>query len=111
MSTSAPNTPPGVVAIVMAEDGHVIATATDFHREAPGGFELWDGQRMRAAKEAQWKAIDALCSPVVSKALDDYTTEQVFRKMQEKNNVRIVLIALGHPPDAQADFDHRSRRR
>lgn len=103
--------PPGVVGVVTTADGDVIASASDFIREAPGRFKLYEGQEQRLRQALRFKVVDAHCSPIVAHALDTYTIDQVFQQVQRKHGYRIYYVAVGHPPEAQEYFDYRSRNR
>lgn len=51
--------PQGVIAIMTAPDGDVIATATDFNRSGMGGCKLWEAQMWRARQQVKWSAVKA----------------------------------------------------
>ena len=103
--------PQGVIAIVTAPDGSVVATATDFNRSGYGGCELYEAQGLRAEREAKRNAVKAYCSPAVTDALSTHLIEQVFDALRQKGGHRLMCKAVGYGRDAQEYFDHRHGRR
>lgn len=95
--------PQGIVAIVTNGTGDVIATASDFDRQTPGGFKLWEGQRHRARQSVMWNTVKAYSSTALSDAVDYYLAEQLFNAMQRKSNHRITYRAVGYSDDIAAE--------
>lgn len=100
-NTNKPKTPPppGVVALFIAPNGHVIASATDFELSAPGGCSLAEGQSWRARDRVKWQAVKAFSSPAMTDALDGYLLEQIADRMLQKG-YRIHIVEIGHSKDA-----------
>lgn len=109
-SPSSPKSPEpcGVIAIITSADGYVIAAESDFERQTPGGFKLWDAQRIRAADLAASAAVKAYCNPVLANSLDPYLCLQIWRALREKGKYRMTFRAIGYPEDVQAELDRRS---
>lgn len=95
MSATKFTPPPGVVALFIAPDGHVIASANDFDRTRPGGCSIVKGQTWRARDRVKWEAVKALASPAVTDALDGYLLEQIADRMLRKG-YRIHIVEIGH---------------
>ena len=87
--------PLGIVAMLVDRDGREIATASDFKREAPGGYTLRQGQQYRAKMALCGAVMRALASPRLSDAIDNYTAERIVEGMQ-KQGCRIIIIPIGH---------------
>lgn len=83
--------PPGVTAIYIYE-GRVIASASDFDRNAPGGCTLREGQTWRAARRLSIEVVKALASPTLYEGLDGHDCEQIVRKMKGRQ----LIVAIGH---------------
>lgn len=99
--------PRGVIAIMTAPDGSVIATHADFDRSAPGGCELWEGQKWRARQQVKWGAVRAYCSPVIMDALGGYMLEQVADALCQRGH-KITYRAIGYPDPDVIDAVQRS---
>jgi hypothetical protein len=87
--------PAGVVALFLAPDGHVIASAVDFN-QARNGMPLEDSQRARAEQALAHRVVAALASPLLAKALDGFALDTVMRKMTEAG-CRTVVLHVGGP--------------
>lgn len=92
MTSSAAPAPSGVTAIYLY-DGRVIASASDFAPDRPGGFTVHEAQEYRARSALNCAVVRALASPALHENLGAYECEQIVRKM--KGSVRI----LRHGPD------------
>ena len=75
-------TPAGVVALFIAPDGCVIASACDFD-QARSGMPLEDAQETRARAVLAGRVVRALASPLLANALDGYALDVAMRKMGE----------------------------
>lgn len=83
--------PPGVTAVYVY-DGRVIAHASDFDRDRPGGFTVLEAQTHRVEQRLAIEVIHALASPALYENLDAYACEQIVRKMKGKSYV----LPVGH---------------
>ena len=90
--------PQGIIAILTAPTGEVIATATDFNRSGMGGCKLWEAQMWRARDAVKKKAIDAYSSPVIVEALSGYLLDQVAEALCRKGH-KITIRAIGWGDD------------
>lgn len=99
--------PQGVIAILTAPDGDVIATASDFNRSGIGGCKLWEAQMWRARQQVKWAAVKAYCSPTVTNALGGYMLEQIADALCQKGH-QISYRAIGYSDDVAADLRQRS---
>lgn len=96
--------PQGVIAIMTAPDGRVVATHADFEPSGMGGLELWQAQRYRAQQQVKWAAVRAYCSPVVANAIDRYLSSRIADDLCSKQGGhRIVCRAVGYPDDIAAE--------
>lgn len=98
--------PMGVVAIMTAPDGRVIATVADCDLSGLGGFKLWEAQRYRAKNAVQWQAVQAYCSPVMFDALSAYQCHQIADALCAKGH-RITYHAIGWDDEIAAELSGR----
>lgn len=96
--------PQGVIAIMTAPDGDVIATATDFNRSGMGGCTLWEAQKWRTRDAVQWQAVRAYCSDVVFQALDSFTVDRISRCLLDKGKHQISYRTVGYGDDVAAEI-------
>ncbi len=99
MSDEKTTEPQGVIAIMTAPDGYVIATHADFERQSYGGFKLWDAQRMRTGEAVKRKAVRAYCSDHLVKALEAYTIDRMAEDLIQRGKYRVTYRAIGYPED------------
>ena len=78
--------PDGVTAVYVY-DGRVIAHASDFKPDRPGGFTTFEAQSHRAKSELAWEVVRALASPALWENLTTYDCEQIVNKMKGKIHV------------------------
>lgn len=97
--------PQGIIAIMTAPDGEVIATHADFYRSTPGGCKLWEGQMWRARDQVKWAAVRAYCSPVIIAAIDNYTCTQIGDALCGKGGHKIAYRAIGYSPEISTDVE------
>jgi hypothetical protein len=98
--------PQGVIAIMTAPDGNVIATAADFNRSGMGGCELWEAQMWRARDAVKWQAVRAYCSTIMIEALSNYTMTKIADELCSKGH-KITLRAIGWGDDVAAEIKRR----
>lgn len=103
--TEKPN-PQGIIAIMTAPDGHVIATAADFNRSGMGGCTLWEAQMWRARDQVKWATVRAYCSSIVIDAIDSYTMTQIADALLRKGH-KLTLRAIGYPEDVRTEVESR----
>lgn len=94
--------PVGVLAIMTSPDGQVIATASDFERQAPGGYKLWEAQRYRARQQVMWATVRAYCSDAIVDAITDYLSTQIAEALCRKGH-RITIKAIGWNEEISAE--------
>jgi hypothetical protein len=94
----------GVLAIMTAPDGRVIATAADFERQAPGGYKLWEAQRYRARQQVKWATVRAYSSEVLVQAISDHMSEQIAAALCQKGH-RLTIKAIGWDGEAAAEVE------
>ncbi len=99
--------PRGVIAIMTAPDGSVIATHADFGRTTPGGCRLWEGQKWRASDQVKWAAVRAYCSDVIVSAISAYTSTKIAEELCQKGGHKIIFRAIGYPEDEAAEVERR----
>ena len=68
-------------------DGRVIAHASDFARDRPGGFDVIEAQTYRAKQRLAIEVVRALSSPALYENLDAYHCEQILQRMKGKMQV------------------------
>lgn len=90
--------PQGIIAIMTAPNGEVIATATDFNRSGMGGCKLWEAQSWRARDAVKWQAVRAYSSTVLTEALSSYLCTQIADALCQKGH-KITLRAVGYGDD------------
>lgn len=97
--------PRGVIAIMTTPTGDVLATASDFDLSAPGGCQLWEGQKWRAQQQVKWAAVKAYCSPALTKALGGYMLEQIADALCRDGH-KITYRAIGYSDEIAAEVRH-----
>ena len=88
-------TPRGIVAVLIAPDGHVVAHAADFGRSGAAGFNQHD-QRIRAKRMLAVNAVKETCATYIGETIDLYLEEQIVRHLVDRHNFRIETIAIGY---------------
>lgn len=81
---------------MIAPDGHVIASVSDFDRSSSAGFSAREAQEYRAKLRLKREAVAAYCSDVVVAALDQYTFEKIVDQLISKGGHKLTLIPIGH---------------
>lgn len=87
--------PNGVVAILTAPDGHVVATATDFDRSSSGGVSMREAQEYRAKLRLKREAVAAYCSAALVNALDQYLLERIVERLISNGGHKLTVIPVG----------------
>lgn len=88
--------PQGVVALFIADNGRVIASATDFARDRPGGFSIKSAQEYRVKRALALAVVKEYCSPDFSRAFDYYQAEQVMHRLTGEHKCRVEFVMVGH---------------
>lgn len=99
--------PQGVIAIMTAPDGYVIATHADFERQCYGGFKLWEAQKHRAGDMVKRKAVRAYCSDHLANALETYTVDRMSEDLIQRGKYRVFYRAIGYPEDVATEIARR----
>lgn len=92
------NDPSGVT-VVYIYDGRVIAHASDFAPDCPGGFTTSEAQTYRAKRALALAVVRALSSPTLYENLDSYACEQIVNKM--KGHMHVIGIGTAEPASDQ----------
>lgn len=100
------NDPCGVLCIMTRSDGHVVATASDFERQAPGGFKPWEGQLYRAREQVKLATVRAYCSDFVVNAISSYVSTQIADELCRKGH-KITCRAIGYDDEITAEVARR----
>ncbi len=87
---------PGVVAILAAPDGRVLASVAEFELEGPGGCSLFSGQRHRAEVRLALAVVREGCADWIVKTLDTYDCLQIVNKMITQHGYIRTIIPIGH---------------
>lgn len=98
--------PQGIIAIMTAPDGSVIATATDFNRSGIGGCHLWEAQMWRARDAVKWKAVRAYSSTIMADALSNYLCTSIAEALCQKGH-KITCRAIGYDDDVAAEVSRK----
>lgn len=96
--------PQGIIAIMTAPDGDVIATATDFNRSGMGGCKLWEAQKWRARDQVKWATVRAYCSDVVASGISSYTSTKIADELCQKGH-KITYRSVGYPEDVRLEIE------
>jgi hypothetical protein len=98
--------PCGVIAIMTNSTGDVIATASNFDRSAPGGCNLWEGQKWRARDQVKYATVGAYCSTVVSNTLSYYLMTQIADELcSKKGGHKITYRAIGYSLEVSMEVE------
>lgn len=99
--TTKTKSPQGVVAVLIAPDGHVVAHGADFDRSGYGGFTMLQAQTMRAEQMVKREAIRAMCNAAFAKAACEYSGSgpRIIDDMCRAHGYRIEIIRIGYEGD------------
>ena len=97
--------PKGVIAIMTAPDGSVIATHADFDLSRSGGCQLWEGQKSRAREQVKWAAVNVYCNGVVARSISSYTSTKIAEELCQKGGHKITFKAIGYPEDVAREVE------
>ena len=93
-------TPQGVVAILTAPDGHVVATASNFDTFRPAGLPLEQCQEDRARKALARATVEDTCATYISPALNQYDCERILDALCDKHRdhkpFRVTVRFIGY---------------
>ena len=91
--------PKGVTMLLIDDCGSVIATASDFYRTCPVGYDLKDAQERRCEDALANAAADAYCSPRYTQAMDHYWKRQIIQNLRNDHGFKVHTIYTGHDDD------------
>ena len=89
------HTPAGVVGIVTSPDGRVIATATDFDTNAPGGFTLLEAQKHRVQEALAASVVEAGCADWIRGAVTATASSRIFDHLVRLGGFGVNYIQVG----------------
>lgn len=89
---------PGVVGIFTDKLGRVVATVSDFNRDAPGGCSLREGQTWRCQRLLALEVVRAYCSQMILEGIEAYDCERILSRLCEKG-ATTTYIPIGHPDE------------
>lgn len=92
-------TPKGIVCLVIAPEGRVVAYTADFHPDKPGGYTLEDAQETRAKRVLARAFLRECAAPYVADSVDSYTAERVLTDVCAKAKFRIQTVYIGYDED------------
>ena len=92
---SEPDTPKGIVAVLVDHDGREIANASDFAPFNPAGFTLREAQEQRARRALCGAVMRALAAPSLCDAIEPHIAERIVDAMRPKG-FRVLIIPIGH---------------
>lgn len=98
--TDKPQSPAGVVCLLIAPDGRVVAHTADFHPDRPGGFTVTQAQRSRARLRLSSQAFYAMSNHDLARACDPYHAEQIIEALCRKAGYRVETIEVGGKPES-----------
>ena len=87
--------PSGVVAILTAPDGFVIASAVDCDEQTPGGFTVEASQTRRARDSLASAAVRRLCTGDVADVLSSYDVDKLLQSLVREKGYRITTLPIG----------------
>ena len=90
------DSPQGVVAVLIAPDGHVIASVNDFTIGGAAGFEQYDTQKIRAQRQLSLMVLQETCAPYIAKAVDSYQADRIMDSLCHNQGFRVEVIAIGY---------------
>lgn len=96
--------PKGVIAILTAPDGRVIAATSDFAPDRPGGCEIHEGQRYRVQRKLYFATVRAYCADAVTDAIDDHMADRICNALLRRGH-KITYRAIGYPADVAKEIE------
>lgn len=99
----------GVVALLTAADGRVMATACDFDKSGYGGFKLHEAQRIRARDRMRAAYFRAMCPSPVATAINAYHADSIFRELVNNEDYKEQFILVGHESAEPDTYDYVNR--
>lgn len=91
--------PKGVVGLVVAPNGRVVVSASDFHKDGYGGFTLLQAQTHRVRDALAYEYVRASCNSDMAKALRGYDAQQLLNRLVLEHGFRTEIIPINHPED------------
>lgn len=88
-------TPKGVVAILLNDEGRTIASVTDFDTQSYGGFKLVDAQRHRVRTRLANEMVLQMSIPDFAKAMRGYDAERLMDQLVSQHGYRISVVEIG----------------
>jgi hypothetical protein len=86
----------GTVMVFITAEGRVLAHAACFEQARPGGYTVEQAQRLRCQHALHAAVFDALSSPVLVAATDEYDRAAVVSKL-ELNGCRTHCFSVEVP--------------
>ena len=88
--------PPGLIQMLIAPDGRVVAHVADFQRSRYGGFSLLESQRVRCRDRLAGAVREAFASPQLTQAIDSYDARGIVDNLVNRHGYRTQEIVIGH---------------
>ena len=93
--------PTGVVAVLVAPDGVVMADVSYFGRDRPGGFSLLEAQKHYAGDALANEVVRKFCADFIFQAMRGYDCQQLLERLRSKERgFRVEYVKVGHEEDA-----------
>lgn len=87
--------PKGVVAMLSSPEGHVTAEHS-FDKGSAAGFKQHEMQKMRARDRLYRAFMDAYCSPVISKATDEFERKKIVDTLVRDHGWKLYFHYVGY---------------
>ena len=89
-------TPKGVVACFINESGRVIASATCFELDRPGGLSAKEAQKIRARERLHMNVANAYCSPCFVLGMSGYVISGIVDTLCHQHGCGIHYEYIGY---------------
>ncbi|MDR3495345.1 MAG: hypothetical protein P4L82_12160 [Ancalomicrobiaceae bacterium] len=100
----------GVVALLTAPDGRVLATASNFDPSGYGGFKLHEAQKIRARDAMRREFFALFCHRDVAGAIESYHADTIIRSICDQKKYREQFVIVGHDGVDVDEYDYVNRR-
>lgn len=89
-------TPQGVVAVLVAKDGRVVASSSDFDTRCADGFTVREAQARRAMFHLKYLVAMRVNSAAISEASDRQTLACIVDRLCRQKGYRLETIPVGY---------------
>ncbi len=88
--------PQGVITLIIAPDGRVVAHAADFNQSGYGGFTPAEAQSIRAHDKMTRALLRETCATYIASSVSSYAADLILREVCENQRFKVHKIYIGY---------------